>query len=120
LSEALALDLSATSHVFIRLRVLHPALAIGVGVIIAATVHRLPIDASDHYGRRLARSVPLLVALQLALGVLNVVLLAPVWLQMVHLLLADALWIAFVLAGASALAARPVGSAARAPAFSSA
>jgi heme A synthase len=40
---------------------------------------------------------------QLALGLLNVVLLAPVWLQIVHLLAADALWIAFVLLAVGAL-----------------
>jgi heme A synthase len=33
----------------------------------------------------------------------NVVLLAPVWLQLLHLLLADLLWIAFVILAASAL-----------------
>jgi hypothetical protein len=37
----------------------------------------------------------------------NVLLLAPVWMQILHLLLADALWIAYVVLGASALAARP-------------
>jgi heme A synthase len=45
-----------------------------------------------------------IVALQLAAGVLNVLLLAPVSMQLVHLLLADVLWIALVLLGARALA----------------
>ena len=35
---------------------------------------------------------------------LNVLLLAPVWLQLVHLLLADAVWIAYVFLGAETLA----------------
>ena len=47
-----------------------------------------------------------LVAIQTLLGVLNVALLAPVWLQLVHLLLADLLWISLVLLGATALGAR--------------
>ena len=47
----------------------------------------------------------LLAGLQLALGFLNVVLLAPTWMQLVHLLVADLLWIAFVMLGASLLAA---------------
>jgi cytochrome c oxidase assembly protein subunit 15 len=34
--------------------------------------------------------------LQLLLGTLNVILLAPVWLQLVHLLLSDVIWFAFV------------------------
>ena len=37
---------------------------------------------------------------QLVAGVVNVMLLAPVWMQLLHLLLADALWITLVLLGA--------------------
>jgi heme a synthase len=43
------------------------------------------------------------VTTQVIAGVLNVVLLAPVWLQLVHLLLADLLWITLVLLTAAAL-----------------
>jgi cytochrome c oxidase assembly protein subunit 15 len=42
---------------------------------------------------------------QVALGFFNVILLAPLWLQLMHLLIADALWIGFVLLGADALTA---------------
>jgi heme A synthase len=38
-------------------------------------------------------------------GVVNLLLLAPVWMQLVHLLLADLLWITLVLLSASMLAA---------------
>jgi heme A synthase len=41
------------------------------------------------------------------LGFVNVILLAPVWLQLAHLIVADAIWIAWVLLGAQALAAIP-------------
>ena len=41
---------------------------------------------------------------QLVAGLLNLALLAPVWMQLVHLLLADAVWLATVLLGATALA----------------
>ena len=44
-----------------------------------------------------------LVALQLAAGLANVYLLAPVWMQLVHLLLADAIWVAFVWFAAAGL-----------------
>ena len=40
---------------------------------------------------------------QLVAGVVNVMLLAPVWMQLFHLLLADALWIVLVLFGAEIL-----------------
>ena len=106
LAEALASDLSSTSHALIRLRVLHPALAIAlVALVLAATAHRLPLAAGDRRGRRAARLVAGAAACRSAAGFLNVFLLAPVWMQMVHLLLADVLWIAFVILAASALAA---------------
>ncbi len=41
--------------------------------------------------------------MQVVVGVLNVLLLAPVWMQLVHLLVADLLWIALVLLGATVL-----------------
>jgi heme A synthase len=44
-----------------------------------------------------------LVVVQIGAGLLNVALLAPVWMQLVHLLVADALWIGFVVVGSTAL-----------------
>jgi heme A synthase len=72
------------------------------------------LSPGDARGRLALQAGALLALTQVALGFLNVTLLAPVWLQLVHLLLADLLWIAYVLASASALAAAPAG--ARAPA----
>jgi heme a synthase len=115
LAEALAADLSPTAHLLIRLRILHPTLAVltAVGLIFGAP--RL----SRHSGepaRRLARIVAILSGVQLFLGFLNVVLLAPVWMQMVHLLVADLIWIAFVLMGAAVLGMPRVARRARMPA----
>ena len=44
---------------------------------------------------------------QFGAGLLNLVLLAPVWMQIVHLLLADVVWVALVLLAARALALAP-------------
>jgi hypothetical protein len=41
-------------------------------------------------------------------GVVNVLLLAPVWMQIVHLLLADVLWITLVLLSAATLKFQPL------------
>jgi heme A synthase len=106
LSEALGADFSTTSHLLIRLRVIHPVLAvIGAGVLTVVAL-RLPIAETDRRGQRAAWAVAGLAVLQVGAGFVNVLLLAPVWMQMLHLLVADALWIAFTLLGASALAAR--------------
>lgn len=115
LSAALAADLSATSHLLIRLRVLHPAIAVGTAVLLMFGVPRLAGGGSA-IQRRLAFLVAGLAALQLGVGLLNVVLLAPVWMQLVHLLLADAVWIAFVIFSASVLRKEAVADVAAASA----
>ena len=115
LAEALAADLSPTSHLLIRLRVLHPALALTVAGALVIFVHRFPLAADDVRGRRAATVVMAGAIAQVVAGFVNVLLLAPTWMQMVHLLLADLLWIAFVVLAASTLAAtRPGAQPARA------
>ena len=102
LSEALAADLSATSHLLIRLRVLHPVLA---GSTAMGLFWLAPFLARGrgHAAARLSRAVIWLAVAQIALGLANVVLLAPVSLQLAHLTVADAVWIGFVLLGAASL-----------------
>jgi len=57
--------------------------------------------------RNLGLTLGSLVVLQIVLGLLNVALLAPVWMQLLHLLIADATWIVLVLL---ALSSPPPGS----------
>jgi heme A synthase len=101
LNAGFAADFSSASPALVRLRILHPviALAAGVYIVIAA--------ASLSRAQRLGRIVIALVAAQFAAGILNIWLLAPIWLQLVHLLLADLLWIALVLLAAAALEQSP-------------
>jgi len=128
LAEALRADVSVTSHALIRLRVLHPVLAVGAALLIVGLAPRVaragrPWSAGHgaHEGGRdarprlpgapaLSRAVVWLTIAQLGLGLLNVVLLAPVWMQLVHLLVADAIWIGFVLLGAAAIAREPAAA----------
>ena len=93
LAHGLAQDASATSHVFLKLRVLHPFLA--------ASTAALLLWSARLAGGRFARILVALVLAQVAVGILDVLLLAPIPLQLVHLFLADAAWVAFVLLAAS-------------------
>ena len=105
LASGLAQDLSSGSILMIRLRVWHPLLAVlaGAGLITAGNRLRGSADADTAtWGRLLALGA----GTQLAAGFVNVLLLAPVWMQLVHLLLADLVWTAFILASASVLADR--------------
>jgi heme A synthase len=105
LAEGLAADLSPTSHILIRLRILHPTFAV---LIAGGLLFGAPYIGSGGgvTATRLARTVAILAGVQLGIGALNVLLLAPVWMQLVHLVVADLVWIAFVLLGASVLAVR--------------
>jgi cytochrome c oxidase assembly protein subunit 15 len=88
LQTALLQDFAAHSPLLIRMRWLHPAAAI-LGLICALALARLlrgPI----------AQSLLLLIAAQFILGIADVLLLAPTWMQVLHLLGADLYWIALV------------------------
>lgn len=98
---------SPTAHFLVRLRVVHPAIAMLMGLYVIATAWRAYQYASDDLSRRLAAALTGLFFIQCAVGVLNVILLAPVWMQIVHLLLADAVWIIFVSLAANILSPQP-------------
>lgn len=99
LREGLAQDLSPTAHAFVRLRLLHPVIALGAAAIVFAASGFFRVARPSTRVRTLASVLGGLVLVQLGAGLLNVALLAPVWMQLVHLLLADAVWISLVLLG---------------------
>jgi heme A synthase len=103
LLDGLADDLSPTAHLLVRLRLAHPVLALLGAIAVAIAAGRVLRGPSPEPARRAARASAALVLLQLVVGLANVALLAPVWMQIVHLLLADLLWIAFVLMAVRAL-----------------
>ncbi len=107
LAEGMQQDLSPTAPLFVRLRVIHPFLAVAVGLFLLFDQRTQPLRSG--VGSRAGLWVTWLVLAQLALGLGNVALLAPIPLQLLHLLLADLLWIAVVLASVQRLAepARP-------------
>jgi heme A synthase len=94
-------DVAGSEHLLTRLRTIHPvaATALGLGVVLMARQRWSAPDGTA----RVARLLVILVALQLAAGLVNVLLFTPVWMQLVHLLLADAIWIAFVWFAAAGL-----------------
>jgi len=105
LRAGFAQDLDAAANILLRLRLWHPVIA-GVA---AAWLAFYTFTAADHSARSrtLAWAVAVLFAAQIAAGILNLALLAPVWMQMLHLLLGDAVWISLVLLCARDLEAEP-------------
>jgi heme A synthase len=114
LRAGVAQDLDPSSHLFLRLRLLHPALAITFAIVAAMAPRLIAKRINDDTTRTLALGVLAVVVVQLFAGFANLLLLAPIWMQLLHLLLADAAWIALVLFSAAALAApRPPTASAR-------
>jgi heme A synthase len=105
LIEGLRQDVSPTAHFLVQLRVVHPILAVIVGAyaIFAGTLAaaRRPGAATSRFARALAA----IFLAQLLVGIANMALLAPIFMQLLHLLMADLVWLTLVLAAATALAA---------------
>jgi heme A synthase len=97
LAGRLAEDLGAGAHFLQRLRVLHPLLAIGLGLYLAVVAGALSGPTAAPAARRWGSVVAVGVLVQLTAGVANILLSAPGWMQVVHLLLGTCLWIAAVM-----------------------
>ena len=79
-----------------RWRWTHPAVAFLASMFLIWLLVRASRRSAHWDNRGLSALVLILLAAQYVLGVLDVVLLAPVWLQIAHLLGADVLWAALV------------------------
>jgi heme A synthase len=90
-------------HLLVSLRVVHPLLAVGVVMLLLRVSARLRANFSDSMLQRLAAAVAYLAVVQLIVGPVTIALSNPTWARLLHLALADALWIALLLAGATAL-----------------
>ena len=88
-------DFTRNAHYLVRLRVWHPVAVLGLGGYLVWLRRRL---GQTHAGGAPApfRPVAAAFAAALAVGVLDALLLAPIALQMAHLFLAHALWLALV------------------------
>jgi cytochrome c oxidase assembly protein subunit 15 len=96
LDTAFAQDFAAGSSWLLRWRWTHPTFAFLASIFLIWILVRAAQRSTNWDNRSLSALVLILLAAQYVLGVLDVVLLAPVWLQIAHLLGADALWAALV------------------------
>jgi heme A synthase len=87
-------DASAGEHFLVRLRVIHPLVALVAAVIVLIVLLYVLSPARERsLLTRLALASTVGVALQMALGFVNVLLAAPGWLQVVHLAAAQIVWL---------------------------
>lgn len=107
IANTLAEQSNPGAHFLVQLRIYHPILAVFAGVLGLYILRAVYTRFTDAASRRLTLALGVLVFIQWGLGLANVILLAPVWLQLSHLLSADIIWITFVLLSASMLAVQP-------------
>ncbi len=107
IAAGIAADFSPSSHLLLRIRAFHPVLALVVAAALITASLRLPKLTRDGRVRYAAAAIGTLSVGQIGLGFLNMLMLAPVWLQLVHLLVADALWIAYTILAACLLESEP-------------
>lgn len=88
-------DLSAGNHFLVRLRIVHPALAV------IAAGYLLWLLGSEAGRSAWARAAMYLVAAEVCVGFLSIALSAPAWIQIVHLLVAQVMWMALIVGAAS-------------------
>jgi heme A synthase len=96
LAEGMQQDFSSGSSLLLRLRMFHPVVAIlGAAYLLWAASNALKFEDRPE-SRKAGMRVMALIVLQILAGAVNLSLMAPVWMQLFHLLMADALWIAVV------------------------
>ena len=100
--------MTASEHFLTRLRVAHPVVAVVVGAAAAWFAAR----RLDGRGSGPAKIILGAVIIQIVLGAATVALLTPLALSLLHLFVADVLWMAWVWLGLE-LTAAPVGNATR-------
>ncbi len=91
------------AHFSVRARIWHPTIAVGTVVyliVIFWTTETFWANSTRSYWTKV--NIGLLI-IQIIGGVINVLLAAPVWMQLVHLLLADLSWIALIILGIESL-----------------
>jgi len=97
LAQGFQEDFSPTAHYLIRMRIYHPGIAASVGVYLFLATGYVRRKISAPYLAGVTNILFGLYAAQVLLGIVNIALLAPVWMQIIHLLVSNLVWVTFVL-----------------------
>ena len=97
LIEGMRYDLQSQSHFLVKVRVFHPFFAIAAGAIVFFLADLSSNLRSSGVIQKLSTGLKAIVALQLCVGGVNLILMAPTALQLIHLGLATLLWVVLLL-----------------------
>lgn len=95
LAEGVAMDFDQDSHPLVRLRVLHPIIAVSVGIYLFLALGFARTNKPVVEAKRLSQVLLGTYIAQLVVGVVNLAMLAPTVLQLLHLGVAVAVFSAF-------------------------
>jgi heme A synthase len=91
--DGMKAEFAADAHALLRLRLFHPVVAVLAGAFLLFTGLQVSRAGISPLAKAGGRAIVWLVVIQTAAGAINVWLLAPVWLQLLHLFLANIIWI---------------------------
>jgi heme a synthase len=100
LREGMMQDLNPASHWLLRIRASHPALAVATAaclLLFALSARRKATEPLKRFSSLWSTVLMSIVGLQTTLGIANLLLLAPIPIQLAHLVLADSLFVATLL-----------------------
>lgn len=93
LAEGIRSDFAEDAHFILRLRLLHPILAVStILYLVWQMIHNIFVIPKKSF---LRISVICLLKAQFILGFVNIYLMAPLWMQIIHLLVAQLLWCSY-------------------------
>jgi heme A synthase len=103
LAEGIRADMAPNAHFLVRLRVYHPIIAV---LIAGYSLYMVRMLYSQNRGlaRKLLTALVVIGLVQLSAGLVNLLLLAPITMQLIHLFTADLVWITYILTTAVILA----------------
>ena len=104
IAEGIEKDFSPTSNILLRLRLLHPITAILTSVFLIFLTGWLTKESGkERLVVRWSNVLSIMVLVQIAFGSLTLLTLAPIAMQLGHLLFVDVIWISYVMFAASFL-----------------
>ncbi|MEM7800655.1 MAG: COX15/CtaA family protein [Chloroflexota bacterium] len=101
--EGAAAKFEPNAHFAVKMRTWHPTVAVAVSLYITILVYTVETFWRTTTLKWLARFNLAIIIIQILGGFVNVLLAAPIWMQLVHLALADLAWMAFLLIGVEGL-----------------
>ena len=95
--EGIVSDIQFKSHILKSVRIFHPIIAIIISFYCIFTCLKLTNEYSSPNQRFLCKTILTILVVQMGMGFANILLLAPIWLQILHLFMADFLWVLVIL-----------------------